>query len=133
MIDATGIIMAVSGTVVGVGGLVLSRRGQKDEAVQEAAATKLADRVQGYNELAAYTDRIEKQLEKATAALTAQEVTADRRRNEQSQRCRAALSSAMDTLHTLQAVVRAEISKEAAHDAIDEAGRHLAVDHPEEP
>ena len=127
--DGVQWLMAVSGLTVGAGGLWLSKRGQKDDKVQSQAAHKLAERVQRSHEMEALVDRLEKALERADRELAAERTENDRRAHEQANRCRAALMSAMDTLHTLQVIVRDEIAVEAARTANDDATRHVITDH----
>lgn len=138
---AAAILMAVAAVLTTVFGLRQNKRGQAKEEQQEAAANKLAERVENYRELSSYADRLEQQLTKAQEALdTRDEVHAadmarlaqssDRRRHEQDERCRAQLTAALDNVHTLQSIVRDEIAKSAAFDTEDNGRRHLATDHP---
>ncbi len=132
--DATGtaaVIMAGVGLVTGIGGLVLSKTGQRADAEQTEAAHALATRVQRSHEMEGLVDRLEKALERADRELEAERTENDRRSHEQANRCRAALMSAMDTVHTLQSIVRDEIAVEAARTANDDATGHLGDDHPD--
>jgi hypothetical protein len=127
----TGLIMASAGAIVGGGGLWLSKRGQRDDAVQTQAAHTLAERVQKSHEMESLVDRLAAELERADRMLAEERTEFDRRSNEQANRCRAQLMSAMDTVHTLQGIVRDEIAVEAARTANDAALGHIAEDHPD--
>lgn len=120
------------------------RKGERKEEEQVVAAAKLAERVQGYDELAGYADRIEKRLEEALKRLDAQadkhaaemerlHQGYDRRQDEQAERCRQQLRVALDNVHTLQQIVRDEIAQASALVVEDSAARHIETDHPEAP
>lgn len=129
----SGFIMAISGLIVGAGGLALSRRGQRDDKVQAAAAHALAGRVQASHEMEALIDRLERALERADRELVATRVENDRRSSEQSARCRAALSQALDHVQTLHSLVQSSIADSAALLAEEGITEHRATDHPDEP
>jgi hypothetical protein len=135
--------MAIAGLITAVWGVYANRRGQRNEEAQARAAERMAERVENYRELSAYSDRIEQQLkeardslaestEKHLAEMRKLELHFDRRVDDQARRCRLQLSSAIDTVHTLQSIVRDEIAKEAARDAASDARRHFRTDHPTE-
>lgn len=130
--DGVQWLMAASGLLVGAGGLALSRRGQRDDKTQTEAAQRLAERVQKSHDMEALLDRTVAALERADRELADERLENDRRSHEQANRCRAALMSAMDTVHTLQAIVRDEVAVEAARTAGDNAATHLREDHPDD-
>lgn len=140
---AAAILMAVAAVITAAWGIRQNRRGEAKEEVQEAAANKLAERVENYKELSSYADRLEQQLTRAQAALDARDEKhaaemsrlsqqCDRRQHEQDERCRAHLTAALDNVHTLQSIVADEIAKSSAFEVEDSGRRHLTTDHPDD-
>jgi FtsZ-interacting cell division protein ZipA len=100
--------------------------------LEEEREKRKADK-ERHDRLREYTDRIEADLSRARAELADQRIADDRRSDAQARRCAAALSSAMDTVHVLQQVVRDEIASAEADTAIDAALEHTRTDHPARP
>lgn len=124
-----GWLIAIATLFAAVSGYYLSKRGQRDTATQQGAATKLAERVQAFDEMKTLVDELNGQLRDARAALREAAVENDRRSDEQGRRCRVAIDHALDTIAVLQHVVRDEIEKEAAEVVKAEARRHTNTDH----
>lgn len=133
-----GVLLVVFGTIV-VGLITLAgviyaarqSRGAQDKTAEiEERRVKVEEQQQRHSELRDYTDRVERDLREARAALAETHRENDRRSDAQAARCAAALSSAMDTVHVLQRVVRDEIAAAAAEVAIDEALEHTTSNHP---
>lgn len=140
-IDVSGAVIAALALVVvallGLAGAIYSARtsrGAQDKSTEvEGRRLKLEEQQQRHSELRDYTDRVERELKEARDALNRGRIENDRRQDGQAARCAAALSSAMDTVHLLQQVVRDEVAAAAADTAIDDALGHTTTDHPEEP
>lgn len=124
-----GWLMGIAALIAALSGWSLSRRGQRDTATQTQAASKLAERVQAFDEMKSLVDELNAQLKDARAAVREAAVENDRRSDEQGRRCRTAIDHALDTIAVLQHVVRDEIEKEAAEVVRAEAKRHVNTDH----
>lgn len=131
VVDA-GWLMGVSALIAAASGAWLSRRGQRDTATQTAAAGKLAERVQAFDEMGHLVEELKGQLTSCRDAMRANEVEHERRHSDQGKRCKAELDTALDTVAVLQNVVRDEIEKEAANVVKARARRHRHTDHGED-
>lgn len=116
-------LVAVGGAV---GAHILNKRGQKTQARQQDAASKLAERAQGFDEMEAVVEWQAKQIEKL-------EAKADKDAQAQARRCRTTLDHFMVSFITLIGQVGTEEAKRSAEKALTEAEVHLAEDHPDSP
>lgn len=131
--EATGLIVAVTG----LAGLVLAHRlgllGQKRDAQQQAAATKLQERIAAFDELESLNDRLEKENERLRVLINEADARGDVRLARQGERCRTTLSHMTAAIATLRSLVTAEVVAEVeAGEAVDRARRHVEADHPDE-
>lgn len=131
--EATGLIVATTGLV----GLILAHRlgllGQKKDAQQQAAATKLQKRITAFDELESLNDRLEKENERLRVLIDEADARGDVRLARQGERCRTTLAHLTAAIATLQSLVTAEIVAEVhAGEVIDQARRHIELDHPEQ-
>lgn len=135
--ELTALIIAITGCA----GLYLSHRlgilGQKKDAQQQAAATKLQERIAAFDELESINDRLTKALESADTEnrrlrelVTEAEVRGDLRLAAQGRRCGQRLEEMSAALVTLQSVVLSEVAKASARHEVDLASQHVATDHP---
>lgn len=136
--ELTGLIVALTG----VAALLFSHRlgilGQKKDAQQQAAATKLQERIAAFDELESINDRLTTALANADvenarlrALIDEAETRGDLRLAAQGRRCAHRLSEMSAALVTLQSVVLSEVHRSSAQHEIDLAGQHVAVDHPD--
>ena len=130
--SATALIVAITGLV----GILLAHRlgllGQKKDAIQQAAATKLQERIAAFDELESLNDRLHKEIDRLRDLLGEAETRGDARLAIQARRCADRLQENVAALATLQAVVLSEIANTAAERAIADAQRHVLEEHPDE-
>lgn len=129
--DATALLIAASGVAGTYTAYRLSKRGQRNDEKQQAAATKLQDRITAFDELESLNDRLSTENARLRDLYAEAETRGDVRLATQARRCRAALDETTAALTALQSVVLAEVSKIAAQDAIEHAQRHVSTDHPD--
>lgn len=80
MNDVASLIVALTGAVGLLAGLFAGRQGRKDTRTDAAAAHVLAERVQGWNELAALNDRLVAEISRKDAVI--ERLIAERNRAE---------------------------------------------------
>jgi Skp family chaperone for outer membrane proteins len=134
------VAVAIIGAVAVIYASRQSRDAQKRTAEVDTRRVRLEEErekreadAERHDRLKEYTDRIEADLGRARAEVADLRVENDRRSDSQARRCAAALSSAMDTVHVLQQVVRDEIASASADAAIDTALEHTRTEHPARP
>lgn len=130
-------VMAVGGLLSIIFGYVMSRRGARDTAIQQKAAHALSARIQSFEEIKqhaalaeAAATRASEEATKLREVMREVEADAQRRLDWQADRCTKSLRETTEALALLRLVVINEIDRSAAQDAIDQATRHLALDHP---
>lgn len=131
--DITAGVIAVSGVVGTFTAYHLSKRGQRNDERQQAAATKLQERITSFDELESLNDRLTTENARLRDLYAEAETRGDVRLASQAQRCRAALEQSMEAMASLQSVVLSEIAKASADDVRTQVSRHLEQDHPETP
>lgn len=129
--ELTGLIVALTGLI----GLFLAHRlgilGQKKDAQQQTAATKLQERIASFDELESLNSHLREEINRLRDLLNEAETRGDVRLAAQARRCSARLEETFTALATLQSVVLSEIARADAHDAIAEGRRHVDEDHPD--
>lgn len=129
--DLTALIVAATGIL----GLLLAHRlgilGQKKDAQQQTAATKLQERIASFDELESLNTHLRDEINRLRDLLSEAETRGDVRLAAQARRCSARLEETFTALATLQSVVLSEIARSEAHDSIAEGRRHVAEDHPD--
>jgi hypothetical protein len=129
--------------LVAVGGAFtswrLGKRGQVAAEREQAANTRVEDRLQAFDELESINDRLNKDVERLTKENDRLRGLADEadhagnaRLARQAHRCREQLEQLIATVSLLQGVVVQEMARSQAGDAIEAAVRHVARDHPDE-
>ena len=124
------IVVAGAGLISAVSAYALGKRGQRNDEKQQSAKTKLEERIAAFDELESLNDRLEKENSRLRDVLAQTEATGDIRLARQARRCREKLDECVAALSALQSVVLAEVARVAAGDAIEDAVRHVAEDHP---
>lgn len=122
-------LMALGAIFTGVAGWALSKRGQRDTAVQQAAANQLQTRVNTVDELESVIEHLKEERDRAEKAadILRRQNTADADR--QAARCQVQIDRLIDNVATLQSIVNDEIARQAALDSIRSAQAHEAGDH----
>lgn len=137
--EAASLIVATTGLI----GLFLAHRlgllGQKKDAQQQAAATKLQERIASFDELESLNDRlgIENTRLRAEAdhlrtLIVEAESRGDMRLAAQGRRCRETLDRTLAAMVSLQSVVVAEMSRASTDETVRKAREHLASEHPDD-
>lgn len=130
--DST-LLVAITGFIVGVGGLALNLRGQRDQNRQQAAANAaLEDKgrldetqqaldatVQRAERAEAGEQRKQERIEKLEEAIDEQRQLYRHMYAAQESRCREVTGDLVDTLMGLRGVVRDEVTRAAADEAIE--------------
>ena len=128
--ELTGLIVASTGVL----GLFLAHRlgllGQKKDAQQQAAATKLQERIASFDELESLNTHLRDEINRLRDLLAEAETRGDVRLAAQARRCSARLEETFTALATLQSVVLSEIARSETNEAIAEGRRHIVDDHP---
>jgi len=114
-VDYTALIMAVSGAVASIAGVFLSRRGQKDAAVQQVAVQRLSEQKAEHD--------IYRDLVTDLRAEVARLYDANARERASSD---ALVAHLRDTIETLRSVVLSEVATHLADDAVQGVDEHLA-------
>lgn len=136
--ELTALIIAITGVVA----LILSHRlgilGQKKDVQQQAAATKLQERIAAFDEMESINDRLTTALTNADventrlrALIDEAETRGDLRLAAQGRRCAHRLSEMSAALVTLQTVVLSEVARSSAQNTADLASQHIVEDHPD--
>lgn len=129
--EITAVIIAVSGVM----GLILSHKlgiiGQKNDAKQQAAATKLQERIAAFDELESLNDRLNAEIGRLRDLVNEAEARGDVRLAAQGRRCRDRIEELTTAVSTLQSVVLSEVARASASDIARRADEHLSTDHPE--
>ena len=120
------LIVAITG-LLGLGSAhILNRRGKRAEQIQTQAATSLAERAQGFDEM-------ESIVEILKAELTRAREQGDLEALQQARRCRTTFDHFMRSFIDLIGQVGSESTRQAAERVLSEVEVHLAEDHPERP
>lgn len=122
--QVSALILALTGAASAYGAHRLNQRGKLEQAVQQTAANKLADRAQGFEEM-------ETVVEWQAKEITRLEARAERESLAQARRCRTALDHFTQSYITLMGQVANEGAKRNAERGLMESEVHLAEDHPE--
>lgn len=129
--ELTGLLVAITGVL----GLFLAHRlgilGQKKDAQQQAAATKLQERIASFDELESLNSHLHAEISRLRDLLNEAETRGDVRLAAQARRCSARLEETFTALATLQSVVLSEMAHAAAEDSIHTGRKHIATDHPD--
>ena len=137
-----GVITAIVGAVVGIGGLALNRSSQREQARQQAAADRAAQDSRKASHLELALDAMQRRAEMAEAGEIRKTRRVDELEDEldeqrdlhrhqlaaQEARCREQLAAVTDVALTLRAVVNSEIAEAAARTTLDRV-----LPHPHEP
>lgn len=132
MIDGDFLLRAALGLgtlLVGWAGFLLSRRGQADTRLQQAAANALQTRVNTVDELESVITHVKAdrdRLQDIVEKLRAENTEAAAR---QAERCQVQLDRLIDNVATLQSIVSDEIARESALGDVQHAQQHMADDH----
>jgi len=129
--DVTAIVVAATGLVGGVTSYKLGKRGQRNDETQQAAATRLQERIAAFDEMESLNDRLEKENLRLRALVDEAEARGDLRLAAQGRRCRERLDDLTTAMSTLQSVVLAEMAQKSAGEAVDRAREHITTDHPD--
>lgn len=128
--EVTALVIAASG----VGGTYtayrLGQRGQHNDEKQQAAATRLQERISAFDELESLNDRLSKEVDRLRELLGEAETRGDLRLSQQTSRCRERIEELTTAVATLQSVVLSEVASAAAAESVQRAERHVATDHP---
>lgn len=122
-------LMAIGALITALGGILLSRRGQRDTREQQVAANALQTRVNTVDEL----EDIIEQWKGRASDLAAQveqlhkQHTAEADR--QAARCQVQLDRLIDNVATLQTLISDDIARQEALMAIQGAQEHEQTDH----
>lgn len=135
--DAT-LLVAVTGFIVGVGGLVLNLRGQRDQNRQQRAANAVLEDKGRLDETQQALDATERRAERAEAgeerwrerAATLEDALDEQKQlyrsmyAAQESRCREVTGDLVDTLLGLRGVVRDEVTRAATDAALESFTPH---------
>ena len=138
-----GVITAITGIIVGIGGLLLNRQGQRDQHRQQQAATaaveekERADRTElALDAVSRRAELAERGEERMRLRIESLEDELDEERSlrrhlfaAQESRCREVVADLTDALVTLRGIVTDEIAQSAATKALR---RSAASPHPHE-
>lgn len=130
--DAT-MLVAITGFIVGIGGLLLNVRGVRDQNRQQSAATQAMGAKGRLDETQQALDAVEKRAELAETGETRKQARIDQLEDEldeerllrrhqlaqQEARCREQVTALTDALITLRGVVVDEVARAAALTALD--------------
>lgn len=137
--QVTSVVVAVTGLVGAGTAYRLGKRGQRNDEQQQSAKAKLEERIAAFDELESINDRLEKEnarlrgeSEALRSLIGEAETRGDLRLAQQAARCRDRLDDLIKTVSILQGVVVSEMAKSEAGQAIEDAMRHVAADHPDE-
>lgn len=129
--ELTGLIVAGTGLL----GLFLAHYlgliGQRKDAQQQTAATKLQERIASFDELESLNTHLREEINRLRDLLNEAETRGDVRLAAQARRCSARLEETFTALATLQSVVLSEIARADTNDVIAEGRRHIADEHPD--
>lgn len=129
--DIAGVLVAITGLLGIFLAHYLGLIGQKKDAQQQAAATKLQDRIASFDELKELNDAFKAEISRLRDLLTEAETRGDVRLAAQARRCSARLEETFTALATLQSVVLSEMAHAAADDSVRTGRQHVAEDHPD--
>lgn len=122
-------LMAMGGLATGLGGWLLSRRGQQDTARQQLAAERLQVRVNAVEELEAVIEHLKEERNHIAESKTRLAEEVERERERQGVRCHSHLTRLIDNVATLQSIVSEEVDRSSALDVVRDAQDHLEIDH----
>ena len=136
--DWTSLVVAVTGAVGMYLAHTLGKRGQRHDERQQEAKTELEKRIASFDELESINDRLEAENDRLHEdndrlrnLISEAEATGNVRLAQQAARCRSRLDDLIAAMSVLQGVVVSEVAKTQAGDAIEDAVRHIADDHPD--
>jgi len=147
-VDISSLIVALTGAAALILAQRTKRRGDQRDTVQQAAADELADRDQQWRQRGEVIDNLRQEADRAAAREQDARETATRIAGEAEQRviaaeqrhhaererdrraCVAARADLSDALQVLTRVVRDEVARTAAEDAIDRSEDHDRDHHP---
>lgn len=127
--DLLRVLMGLSSGGVVWAGVWLSRRGQKDTAIQQAAANALQTRVNTVDELESVIEHLKEERDRAEQAAEALRRQNTAEADRQAARCQVQIDRLIDNVATLQTIVQDEIARTAALDSIRTAQQHEADEH----
>lgn len=128
----TGLFLGLLTVSVTMLGIVLSRRGQKEQARQQVAANELAERAERFDELNTLVGTLSAEVTRLQTQIREMEQGNHNALRAQATRCRETVDHLVDTVTTLQTVVQDEVTRAAAWGVVREAQDHLERDHPQE-
>lgn len=105
----TALIMALSGALTAIGGVILSRSGQRDTARQQVAATTLQERVQEHDVYRDLVTDLRAELERLQLSNDADRARGQRARDANL----ATIEQLRDTVATLRMLVVAQVAQVA--------------------
>lgn len=114
-VDVTALLMAVSGAIASIAGVLLSRRGQKDAAVQQSAANRLTEQKQEHDVYRDLVTDLQTEIARLHEMHTRERADTGK-----------LVAHLRDTIETLRTVVLSEVATQVALDATDECDQHLA-------
>lgn len=120
----TGLLLGLLTISVTALGIMLSRRGQKEQARQQVIANDLADRAERFDELNELVKTLTGEISRLRSQIGEMEGSHNAAFRAQAQRCQETVNQLVDTVATLQTVVQDEVARAAAFGDIGIARTH---------
>lgn len=121
----TGLLLGLLTIAVTFLGIVLSRRGQREQERQQAIANDIADRAERFGELNELVGILHGETSRLRTQIADMESGHDTAMRAQAVRCKETVDGLVDTVATLQTVVQDEVARAAAFGSIGVAHDHI--------
>lgn len=123
------LLMAFGGLMTGGAGIWLSKRGQRDTAVQQQAANQLQTRVNTVDELESVIAHLKEERDHIAQEKDRLALQKTAESDRQAARCQVQIDRLIDNVATLQTLVAEEVERQSALMAIRQAQQHEQDDH----